>query len=187
MIAIARPCAPATPHDQFLAMLPQIRESARFAFRKSPPDVREELIAEVVANAYCAFANLVRQGRGNLAYATPLAKYAIRQVRGGRRVGTRLNKKDITSPAAPAGRGITIERLDRFDEQRQEWREVLVEDKKAARRKRRQLGSTSQHGCDGSAGATDGSPRRWLAANPRRRLPSCFSSRRPASARCGES
>ena len=131
MIAIARPYTPAASHDQFLAMLPMIRENARFAFRHCKSDVREELIAEVVANAYCAFTRLARQGREDMAYATPLATYAIRQVRSGRGVGQPRNVHDLFSPTEVARRGATIERLDHFDDERHEWREVLVEDKKA--------------------------------------------------------
>lgn len=131
MIAIARPHQTDMQHDRFLAMLPKIRENARFAFRKCQADVRDEMVAEVVANAYCAFARLVRQDRADLAYATPLADFAIRQVRAGRRVGQPRNVRDVTSHDAEARHGITIERLDRFDDERQEWQEVLVEDKKA--------------------------------------------------------
>lgn len=38
---------------------------------------RDELVAEAVAFAYCAFIGLARQGRLQVAYATPLANYAI--------------------------------------------------------------------------------------------------------------
>jgi hypothetical protein len=42
-------------------------------------------------------------------------------------VGTRLSCRDVLSPYARRLKGITIERLDRFDEQEGDWREVLVE------------------------------------------------------------
>jgi hypothetical protein len=36
-------------------MLPAIRKQARLAFRGEKPEAKEELIAEVVANAFAAF------------------------------------------------------------------------------------------------------------------------------------
>lgn len=117
-------------HDQtarFLAMLPRIREQASRAFRAARPEAKEELIAEIVANAYCAFVRLVARGREEFAYATPLAQYAIRQVRSGRRVGTKLNVRDVSSEYAQRVHGFTVERLDQFDAAEGEWREILVE------------------------------------------------------------
>jgi hypothetical protein len=55
MIAIQKPtqCPTQSPsHAKFLEMLPSIRRQASVAFRNTSPDMREELIAEVVANAY---------------------------------------------------------------------------------------------------------------------------------------
>lgn len=118
-------------NDQFLAMLPQIREQAQVAFRAKDPEAKEELVAEVVANAYCAFMRLVERGKEDIAYPTPLSWYAIKQVRAGRRVGAKLNIRDISSPYARAARGIVVERLDKFDSESGEWREALVEDRYA--------------------------------------------------------
>lgn len=64
-----------------------------------------------------------------MAYATPLAQYAIRQVRDGRRVGSSLNIKDVSSQYAQHRKGIVMESLDRFDTEANEWQEVLVEDR----------------------------------------------------------
>lgn len=115
-------------HDRFLQMLPAIHEEASVAFRGEKPELKEELTAEVVANTYAAFVRLVERDKEHLAYATPLAHYAIRQVRVGRRVGTKLKVRDALSPA---NRSITVERLDRFDRETREWKEALVEDKHA--------------------------------------------------------
>jgi hypothetical protein len=112
-------------------MLPQIREHARVAFRSVRPESKEDLIAEVVANACCAYQRLVERGKEDLAYPTPLAMFAIRHVRAGRRVGSRVNIRDVASPYARANRGIVLERLDQFDEQEDEWRESLIEDRRA--------------------------------------------------------
>jgi hypothetical protein len=128
MISFAKPCSSTQSHDKFLAMLPAIREQARLAFRAHNPEAKEELIAEVVANAFCAFARLVERGKQDVAHATPLAWYAIRQVRCGRRVGSAIKSRDVMSLA---NRHVVVEPLDWFDDQAGEWREALVEDKHA--------------------------------------------------------
>ncbi|HEX3655950.1 MAG TPA: hypothetical protein VHV55_09095 [Pirellulales bacterium] len=112
-------------------MLPQIRKQAQFAFRGTRPEHKEELVAEVIANSYSAYARLVERGKEDIAHAVPLSRFAIRQVRSGRRVGGRLNIRDITSYYAQAARGIAVERLDQFDNEEGAWREVLVEAKTA--------------------------------------------------------
>ena len=127
MIVFARILA-ATPHDRFLELLPQIKLQASRAFRNHQPAEREELVQEVIANAYVAFTRLVELGKQELAYATPLAMYAVRHVRSGRRVGTRGNKRDVLSPA---NRYVTVEPLQRFDHGDGEWQEILVEDRHA--------------------------------------------------------
>jgi hypothetical protein len=121
----------AEQNDRFLEMLPLIRSQARRAFRRLHPELKEELFAETVANAYCRFSRLVRTGKAELAFATPLANYAIRQVLAGRRVGTKFNIRDLTSPHARSSEQVVIKRLDRFDREQGEWREVLVEDRRA--------------------------------------------------------
>ncbi len=132
MITFARPCSnDTTPHDKFLAMLPAIRRQAKLAFRSAKTEAKEELIAEVVANAFTAYVRLVERGKEDVACPTPLAWYAIRQVRTGRRVGSKLNVRDVSSHYAQVAKGIVVERLDQFSQQEGEWREVLVEDRHA--------------------------------------------------------
>jgi len=118
-------------HERFLAMLPRIRRQALIAFRDRGDEVRQELVAEVIANAFRAYTQLVRRGKHDLAYPTPLAQYAIRQVRDGRRVGGRLKATDILSPCASRLHGFTVERLNRRDPQDGIWGEMLVEDRRA--------------------------------------------------------
>jgi hypothetical protein len=117
------------PEDKFLAILPQIKEQARVAFRAAKHEQRDELIAEVVANAFCAYARLVERGKGDVAFATPLAMFAIRQVRAGRRVGNKMNVRDITSSYCQIFKGINVERLDQWCDEDSEWKEVVVEDR----------------------------------------------------------
>ncbi len=132
MIAVTKACprtrqiTPAPP--SFEELLPVIRDQAGFAFRFFPLSEREELVAETVANAYCAYQRLVDRGKADLAYAGPLAMYAVRQVRAGRRVGTKMNVRDMMSEYCRARKGVKVERLDRYDRQETEWRQVVVED-----------------------------------------------------------
>ena len=116
---------------KFLSLLPQIQEQARFAFRREGGEQREELIAEVVANCWAAFVRLVDRGLIDVAQATPLAQFAIKQVRDGRRVGAKLNVHDVSSSYAQRMKHFRVERLDHFDEEEGTWREVLIEDRHA--------------------------------------------------------
>lgn len=131
MIAIAKRRSPPTTHARFEAMLPAIRAYAHRAFRSFGPEARDELVAETVANAFCAYQRLVDQGREAIAHAMPLAMFAVRQVRAGRRVGGKLNVRDVSSRHAQRIKGIIIERLDQFDPEKGQWREVLVENRRA--------------------------------------------------------
>lgn len=117
--------------DAFLAMLPLIRAQAQHAFRHEDPEAREELICEVLANAFVGFRRLVERGKDDVARATPLAKFAIKQVRTGRLVGGKLNIRDVTSRYAQVAKGIRVERLDRFDADDGQWQEILIEDRTA--------------------------------------------------------
>jgi hypothetical protein len=117
--------------DQFLAMLPQIRRQASIAFRSLRGEVLEDLMCEVIVNAYCHWVRLVSRGRGEIARPTPLAQYALRQVRAGRRIGSRLNSHELLSPYARRIRGFIIERLDQRDVASGTWDQVLVEDRRA--------------------------------------------------------
>lgn len=116
---------------KFLVLLPAIREQARFACRTEKPERRQEFIAEVIANCWVAFVRLVERGLLDVVYPTPLAQYAIKQVRDGRRVGCKLNVRDVSSEYAQRAKHFTVARLDRFDEQKGEWKEVLIEDRHA--------------------------------------------------------
>jgi hypothetical protein len=134
MITIAKPLhedVKTHENHRFVEMLPRIRRQASVAFRQLRPDHKDELIQEVVANAYCAFVRLVDRGKADVAYATPLAKFAIWQVTAGRQVGTKPNLRDVLSPQAHAAGEITVERLDEFDHEQGELRAALIEDRRA--------------------------------------------------------
>ncbi len=118
-------------HAAFLAMVPAIRRQARISFRNAQPELREELIQEVVANCFAAYARLVELGKEELAFPSALARFAIVQVRVGRRVGSRLRIGDAMSRYAQHKKGFQVERLDQFHEESEEWQEVLIEDRRA--------------------------------------------------------
>ena len=124
--------APAPPpcwHADFLTMLPKIQDHARFHFRHLNADHREEAIQEVVCNCCQAYARLAEQGRAVTATWSSLAKYAVAQVRVGRRVGSPLNVKDVTSPYCQLQKRVNGCPLDRWDKQDQEWTQMVVEDR----------------------------------------------------------
>ena len=112
-------------------MLPRIRRQAYLAFRHLDRELRDDLMAETIAFAYCAFVGLVSQGRLSLAYATPLADYAIRRVCSGRKVACRMNRDDVLSHYARRIKGHSAARLDRRDGATGRWSQMLVEDRHA--------------------------------------------------------
>ncbi len=81
-------------HASFLAMPPAIRRQAQITFRKVPIEIRHDLIEEVIANCFTAYAWLVKLGREDLAFQSALARFAVAQVRVGRRVGNRLRIRE---------------------------------------------------------------------------------------------
>ena len=93
MIATANPNSPAQaachPYEAFLRMLSTIKRRARFAFKGLDPEARADAVEEVVAHAFCTFARLVELDKADLAYATPLSDYGIRQFRSGRQLGSK--------------------------------------------------------------------------------------------------
>ena len=135
MVSLAGKARPRRPvprwHKAFLAMLPVIRNYARGAFSRLNPDLRQDLTQEVIANAMCAYVRLFQQGRVALAYPTVLARYGIAQVRDHRRVGAKLNIKDVMSPYCQTKKHVIVERLDHFDEEENQWCEAIVEDRTA--------------------------------------------------------
>ena len=133
MIAVAQrrkaKAASVRQNDLFVLMLPQIVDQAEYAFRQVPAGVREELVQETLAQAYAMFVRLCHRGKTSLAYATPLAKFAIRHVREGRRMGSSCNSVRTSCRLVPVRRReSSIRRLDRFDRRNRGWQEALVED-----------------------------------------------------------
>jgi hypothetical protein len=113
-----------------MRLVPTIRRHARIRLRYLRAAEREEAIQEIVASAFVAFARLIARRQGHRAFGTPLAEFGVRGYRAGRRVGGRLNRRDVTSHYCTVKTGVTVTGLMRWDDQAQEWREILVEDRR---------------------------------------------------------
>ncbi len=135
MIAIAkRPRDRSADSDRnrlFLSMLPNIKRHASFTLRDLKDEARDEALQEVIASSFVAFTRLCELGKEDLAYPSVLARFAVAQFRSGRRVGNRLNCRDVLSECAQRSKGFRVERLDKFHNDCQVWQEVLVEDRRA--------------------------------------------------------
>jgi len=112
----------------FVGMLPAILRHARMAFRHLKGEARQEVLTEVVANAFVAYARLAELGKTDLAYPSVLVRYAVAQFCDGRRVGSRLNIRDVLSRHCQKRKGVNVERLDRFDASNDCWIEATLED-----------------------------------------------------------
>jgi hypothetical protein len=123
----AKPCW----HERYLKLLPDIRRQARMRVRYLASEAREEAIQEIVADTVVVYARLADLGKEDMAYATPLVNYAAAKFHAGRRVGNRLNVRDVTSHYCQRRKRIVVEQLDRRGDASGEWQEVLVEDRHA--------------------------------------------------------
>jgi len=115
----------------FLALLSEIHAQVRFAFRRLPAERRQEAVQESLANALVAYRRLAELGKTDLAYASPLAKYAVRQVCSGRQVASSLNKYETLAGYAQRKLGFSVDRLSSPDASDGTWKELLVEDRRA--------------------------------------------------------
>ncbi len=123
-------CAPAHWHIQFLQMLPAIRRHAQLSFRNMPAELRAELVQEAVANSLVAFHGLLMRNKLAVAYASALARFAVAQIRAGRRVGAHLNVDDVSSTYAQRRKAFRLQRLDTYDAAQESWRTAVIEDRR---------------------------------------------------------
>ncbi len=133
MISITKSPRPTTnaQHDeQFLKMVSAIQRYARLAFRNLRAQNREDAICVVVVDAFFAFRRLVELGRQEVAYATPLAHFAVKRYRA-ERCACMPRGRDMMSQKAHTAHGIVVKRLDQFDADQCKWRQALVEDRHA--------------------------------------------------------
>ena len=126
-------CKMSTPawHAEFEAMIPIIETHAKIAFRGLNPDARAEAIQETICNACQAYARLAELGRTSVAYPSALARFGVSQTKAGRKVGGKLNCRDIASSYCQQKKNLIVQRLDRYDLDEESWAEILIEDKHA--------------------------------------------------------
>ena len=74
---------------------------------------------------------LIERGKAELAFAGPLARYAACQYLSGRRVGSRMNARDVTSHYCRQKKGVSLEQLDHIDDSTGEWEQLVVEDRRS--------------------------------------------------------
>jgi DNA-directed RNA polymerase specialized sigma24 family protein len=75
-------------HEHFTALLPQLTQAARFAFRGRNVTDQEEAVADVQAAAWSAWHGLIKRGKNPLEIGPiGILNNAIKYVRHGRRVG----------------------------------------------------------------------------------------------------
>jgi hypothetical protein len=130
MVSASKRQRTAAWHAGFLAMLPAIRRQLKIAFRNLDPEARAEAVQEGVCNAMLAYLRLHERGEVEKAYPTPLARYAAHQIRNGRKVGGKLNIKDVSSTYCQRLKHVVLERLDKWDRD-EGWLEIVVEDRNA--------------------------------------------------------
>jgi hypothetical protein len=116
---------------QFANMLPELNRQIAFRFRNLKPELREERSADAVGLALEMFSRLVRRDKTDRAHPTPLATYACRQVRDGRRCGSSLNVCDISSRHCRKRKRIRKNSLSCRNRDSGNWQELVVEDRKA--------------------------------------------------------
>lgn len=116
----------------FLTLLPVIERSIRVAFRQLKGDHRDEAVQEAICHCCQAYARLCQQGRGGVANASSLARYAVAHYRVGRRVSQALNVKDVMSPHCQYRKGVRVESLAASERPTAEWQEMLVENRQVS-------------------------------------------------------
>ena len=94
--------------------------------RHNDKDSKQHAISESTRQYGCSAC-----GREHIASATPLARFAVAQVRQGRRVGGRLNSVDVSSEYCRAKKGVLLLSLDSPDQASGSCRELLVEDQRS--------------------------------------------------------
>jgi len=95
----------------FLTMMPNIIKHVKRAFRHLDAEARSEAVQEVLVSTMLAYARLDQRGKVDLAFPSVLARFAVAQFHDGRRVGTKLNCRDVLSPYARRKKGLQVESL----------------------------------------------------------------------------
>ncbi len=119
-----------TWQEEFLEMMPTIEKLACFAFRDLGEEKKEEATSEVVANAMCAFRRLHERGQVQRVFASALARFAIKQLHDGRRVGTPQCSRDVFSRRAQTKAGFGVRSLSDPNPRGGDWTECLIDERR---------------------------------------------------------
>ena len=122
----------ATWQAAFVAMLPEIQQRLRHAFRHLDAEAAEDAVEEGVIHALLSYVRLFEQGRADSASAMSLAWFATKQVKRGRPAVGRLNSREPLSRYAQLGQGFHVERLCTYSQTDDPWIDRIVEDQRAS-------------------------------------------------------
>ena len=117
--------------NAFLTILPRIQKQAWNAFQGLSFDLKQELQSEVVGHCWKSFVKLFELGRHEDVPPITLARFAIRAVRSGRRVGASLNINDVSSDYCQNRLGIRSTSFCMIDQNEVHWAESLIADQRA--------------------------------------------------------
>ena len=112
-------------------ILPRIQTQAWKAFHGLSFDLKQELQSEVVAHCWKSFIKLFELGRHEDVSPMSLARFAIRAVRSGRRMGASLNINDVSSNYCQRRLGIRTTPFCMIDQNGEKWAESLIADERA--------------------------------------------------------
>ena len=117
------PSVPVSFETLYQKMLPHFQYHARRFKRRNGRRVdRADVIQELAGFALEIYTSLVRRGKHDLIYYTPLMQYAIKRYREGRRFATGSNSTDILSDKTQRlGRSETCQ-LSQFDDNADTWK-----------------------------------------------------------------
>ena len=115
----------------FLMILPRIQSQAWNAFQGLSFDLKQELQSEVVGHCWKSFIKLFELGRHEDVSPMTLARFAIRAVRSGRRMGASLNINDVSSNYCQRRLGIRTTPFCMIDQNGEKWAESLIADERA--------------------------------------------------------
>ena len=115
----------------FLMILPRIQSQAWNAFQGLSFDLKQELQSEVVGHCWKSFIKLFELGRHEDVSPMSLARFAIRAVRSGRRMGASLNINDVSSNYCQRRLGIRTTPFCMIDQNGEKWAESLIADERA--------------------------------------------------------
>jgi hypothetical protein len=121
-----------TWHAGYLRILPAIRRQALRRLWRLRGEARADALQEIIADTVVVFARLSELGKDDQVHPTAIVNFAVAKFHAGRRVGNKMNVRDLMSRYCQQQKRIVVERLNHFKETGDEWQEILVEDQHAS-------------------------------------------------------